>query len=68
VGGNPELIKNGYNGLLVPKENSDQLAAALEDLIKDKQKRQIMGANGFSLINEKFSMQSMLDHYEKVLQ
>jgi glycosyltransferase involved in cell wall biosynthesis len=67
VGGNPELIQNGYNGLLVDKENTKQLADALMDLLASKEKRLALGANGLKVIKEKFSMQAMMDNYQKVL-
>ncbi len=66
VGGNPELIQDGYNGLLVAKENIDQLSQALINLLEDPQKRRSMGEKGLSLIKEKFSMQTMITHYQEL--
>lgn len=36
VGGNPELIRDGYNGFLVPPESPRDLAAAINQLVSDK--------------------------------
>lgn len=66
VGGNPELVQNGYNGLLVDKENSGQLKDALLDLLQNKEKRLTLGQNGLSMVKTKFTMQAMLAHYEKL--
>ena len=66
VGGNPELVQNGYNGLLVDKENAGQLAEALLALLKDKEKRQTMGHNGLLRVKADFSMEAMMARYEKL--
>jgi glycosyltransferase involved in cell wall biosynthesis len=64
VGGNPELIKDGLNGLLVEKENSQQLKDALLVLINDQQKRFDMGFAGYERVKKEFSMPAMLSRYE----
>ncbi len=68
VGGNPELIRNGYNGLLVSKENSFELSSALIELINDKAKRQVMGNNSLLFVKENFSMEIMLQKYTQLFQ
>ena len=67
VGGNPELIEHGINGLLVDKENIKQLAEALTELLGSEGRRQILGDNGRALIKEKFSMQAMMERYQGIL-
>jgi len=66
VGGNPELVKNGFNGLLVEKEDAQGLKEALLKLIQDKEKRQIMGQNGLSRVKAEFTMEAMMAQYEKL--
>lgn len=66
VGGNPELIENGYNGLLVNKEDVAQLSHALKELLDDPQKRMRMGENGQALIRTKFSMPAMMNNYQRL--
>ncbi|MEK6560454.1 MAG: glycosyltransferase, partial [Nitrospirota bacterium] len=66
VGGNPELIKNGFNGFLVAGENVEELKNALLALIKDGGKRQAMGANGFMRVKQEFSMEKMVRKYEEL--
>jgi glycosyltransferase involved in cell wall biosynthesis len=43
VGGNPELVADGENGLIVPPGDSQGLAAALIHLAQDSELRQRMG-------------------------
>ncbi len=68
VGGNPELIIDGFNGLLVDKENTTQIANALLSLLQDPQKSKIMGKNGLALIKKNFAMEVMINEYQKILQ
>ena len=67
VGGNPELVRNQFNGLLVEKENVQQLKEALLELLQDKEKCRIMGQRGLLRVKTEFSMESMIGHYELLL-
>jgi len=66
VGGNLEMIKNGFNGFLVEPENAQQLKEALLVLINDRQKRLDMGSAGYERVQNEFSMEAMIDHYEEL--
>ncbi|HSX05506.1 MAG TPA: glycosyltransferase family 4 protein [Candidatus Saccharimonadales bacterium] len=44
VGGNPEIIQNDSNGLLIPPRDSEALQAALARLANDAKQRQRFGA------------------------
>jgi len=58
-----EVVKDAYNGFLVPIRNSKALADKIEILIKDKDKRKIMGGNGrIRAINE-FDVVQVLKQY-----
>ena len=46
VSGNPELVSDGKNGLLVPERNPEALAQALEKLIRDQPLRKKLGEQG----------------------
>jgi glycosyltransferase involved in cell wall biosynthesis len=46
VGGLPEVVQHGANGLLVPPGDPDALAAALDDLLDDPERRKVMGEAG----------------------
>ena len=57
VGGVPEMVENGDNGLLVPPGSADQLAQATIALLQDEAKRREMGENGRLLVEQKFNIQ-----------
>ena len=46
VGGIPDLIKNGENGLLVEPADVDRLSAAVKTLLADLEMRRDMGKKG----------------------
>jgi glycosyltransferase involved in cell wall biosynthesis len=46
VGGIPDLVKDGENGLLVPPADASALEKAFSDLLTDKEKRNRMGEAG----------------------
>jgi glycosyltransferase involved in cell wall biosynthesis len=46
VGGIPDLVKDGENGLLVPPADAGALERAISDLLSDKPKRKRMGGAG----------------------
>ena len=48
VGGNPEIIQDGCEGILVPLKDSEALKEAIEKLTVDKQLRAEMGKNAFA--------------------
>ena len=55
VGGIPYVIKNGYNGILVPPKDVKLLKAAIKNLLNDKSLSKKMGQNGRKMVLEKFS-------------
>lgn len=60
VGGIPEVIENEENGLLVGKENVEQLASALSRLFDNPSFRERIGANLKQTIASKFSFEKMV--------
>lgn len=54
VGGIPELIKNGYNGVLIPKNNYSALKDGIDHLISNTDLGRKMGKNGRKMIEKKF--------------
>ena len=46
VGGNPEIIRNGENGLLVPYNNESKWTEAIESLLNDNVLQEKFSANG----------------------
>jgi glycosyltransferase involved in cell wall biosynthesis len=65
VGGIPDLIRNGENGILIPPASPDKLAEAIIDLIKSEDKRNRMGERG-RFIAESYSDKAMVEKIEKL--
>jgi glycosyltransferase involved in cell wall biosynthesis len=64
VGGNPEAVKGGVTGLLVPPRNPERLSAAILDLLADGEKRRRMGDSGRKRAAEEFSFDRMVKEME----
>lgn len=57
VGGIPELVQQGWNGLLVPPQNPVSLARAIQFLCGNPQEAYEMGQKGRKRMEEKFTLQ-----------
>lgn len=66
VGGNSEIVIDGTTGYLVPPENPEDLADAITILLQNPQKAMAMGAAGKKLVEEKFTIESMVNSYERL--
>jgi len=58
-----EVVKDGYNGFLVPIKSSQILSDKIEILIKDKDRRNIMGKNGRIMALEEFDVKQVVRQY-----
>jgi len=56
VGGTPEVVIEGNNGLLIPPRDPGALAGALERLLSDPALAQRLGANARAHVREHFSL------------
>jgi len=59
VGAIPEVVVDTVTGLLVRPDDPEQLAAALDDLIRDPERRRALGAAGHARLREHFSPEEM---------
>tara|TARA_R110001606_G_scaffold384411_1_gene547277 strand:+ start:10049 stop:11125 length:1077 start_codon:yes stop_codon:yes gene_type:complete len=66
VGGNPEVIKNEQNGLLVPPANSNSIYEKIVFLSENNEKRKELGANAKKYVEENFSQELLLSKLEKI--
>jgi glycosyltransferase involved in cell wall biosynthesis len=64
VGGIPELIRDGENGLLVPSGNPEKLADAIRKLSDDQILRSSMGERGRQIYENKFTLTKMIQQIE----
>ncbi|MBN1126155.1 MAG: glycosyltransferase family 4 protein [Sedimentisphaerales bacterium] len=65
VGGLPEVVLHGKNGLLVPPCNPCALSDAIKYLLASPHRTREMGECGHRTANEKFSLTHMMSKYEK---
>ncbi|MGB5208958.1 MAG: glycosyltransferase family 4 protein [Gammaproteobacteria bacterium] len=61
VGGIPEIIRDGKNGVLVPPGDSPALAAALAWLLDDSGLHDQMSRTGPGIVADEFSLEAMVD-------
>lgn len=66
VGGLPEMIDEGGNGLLVRPRDPRGLADALLDILRDPERRLRWGAASRRKVEERFGLQRMIDAYEEL--
>ena len=62
VGGIPEIIESGINGILIPAEDSEALMSSLILLAEDEKLRKRLGANLKASIQENFSLDKMVEN------
>jgi len=66
VCGNPEVVKDGYNGLLVEYNNKKQLKEAILRIWKDKNLREKLINNGYKTL-ERFKLERMVNETMNIL-
>ncbi|HVS54513.1 MAG TPA: N-acetyl-alpha-D-glucosaminyl L-malate synthase BshA [Opitutaceae bacterium] len=64
VGGIPEVMRSGEHGLLVPAGDADALARGVEELLRDRPKRDALGRAGQARAREHFSAAVIVPRYE----
>jgi len=66
IGGNPELIKEGYNGYLFNVGDKRQLKEILNKLMKNKKILKKMGKNAYRDFVKKFNEKKIIEKIEKI--
>jgi glycosyltransferase involved in cell wall biosynthesis len=61
VGGIPEAVEDGHNGLLVPPGDAVALAAAVASLLDDPERARAMGERGRTRVRSRFSVDGMVE-------
>jgi glycosyltransferase involved in cell wall biosynthesis len=64
VGGIPEVITSGQDGLLVPAGDAGAIAVALRDLLRDGGRRDQLGRAAHARAESAFGVGSMTERYE----
>lgn len=72
VGGNPELVRSGENGFLVPHSHPDEMAKKIIFLLENPELRSRMGSDNRERISREFTMEKMVrsheHYYDSILQ
>ena len=63
VGGIPELVVHQKTGILVPPEDPEKLAIAINNLLDNEESRRNFADNAFEFINKNFSWDVLLEKY-----
>lgn len=66
AGGIPEIVEDGVNGLLVPPRDAAALARAIVALLSDETLRRRLGEAGFARVNERFTVERMVEETASV--
>lgn len=63
VGGLPEVVRDGQDGLLVPERDPRAFASAMTQLLGDPARRAAMGRQGAEWAASRFDRERMIDDY-----
>jgi glycosyltransferase involved in cell wall biosynthesis len=66
VGGVPEIVLDGRTGFLTPPGAPDTMAERVTSLLQDPLQRTLMGDRARQLVTEKYSVTTMIRHYELI--
>jgi L-malate glycosyltransferase len=66
VGGIPEIIENGKNGILVEPDSPAGLAEALITVLRDPALQRAIASNGYATVHERFRSEKTGSTYETV--
>jgi N-acetyl-alpha-D-glucosaminyl L-malate synthase BshA len=64
VGGIPEVVRSGEHGLLVPAGDAEALARGVEELLRDRERRDAFGRAGQQRARKEFSAAEIVPRYE----
>lgn len=71
VPGCREVVRHGFNGLIVPERDSKSLANAISELLSDRSRSQAMGDNGRRIVETELNLEIVVQRtlrlYERLL-
>ncbi len=66
VGGIPEIVQHGENGILIAPKNPDEIVSAVIRVLKNKELADRLAENGMETVKEKFEVEKMVRRVEQV--
>jgi len=66
VVGNNSIIKNNFNGFLLPLDNLNQFKQKILELKSDRKKSKIFSKNSIQLIQQNYTIDKMVSKYDKL--
>jgi glycosyltransferase involved in cell wall biosynthesis len=66
VGGIPEIVDDGVDGVLVPPADSEALAESIAGLLNDPGRRAQLAGAGTEKVTTRFSFEAMVREYESI--
>jgi glycosyltransferase involved in cell wall biosynthesis len=66
VGGIPEVVTDGVDGVLVPPEDPDALAGAIVSLLTDASRRDRIGEAGYRTVADRYSIDAQVRRTQEV--
>lgn len=66
VGGNPELVRDGVTGFLVPPKDPAAFTRAVVRLLRDSELRETMGLEGRKVIRTEFTLDTVARQYQEL--
>lgn len=66
VGGIPDVIASGINGMLFEAGSVDDFVAACTELIRDPERRRMMGASARATVLARYSIEAMTEAYLRI--
>jgi glycosyltransferase involved in cell wall biosynthesis len=66
VGGNPELVKDHFNGILIPVKSPARLAQAIQEILDDPRLANRLGNQARMMASNEFSLEKMTADTERL--
>ena len=66
IGGIPEVVENGKEGVLVPPADTKKMAAAIRHVLLNKEETQLMKVHAREKVEKKFDMKNIVKELERV--
>jgi glycosyltransferase involved in cell wall biosynthesis len=66
VGGNPELVRDGSDGMLAPRGDANAIATAIHRILGDDVLARTFGASGAARVRDRYLLDDTLEHYYRL--